>query len=198
MRDARRLGLETLAAFALAAVLPVRPAAALARHGRIEPPEAVPEVALLLDDGRRTTLERQLRGRVTALHLMFTGCTSTCPIQGATFARLQELVAPRRTERMQLLSVSVDALGDHAASLERWRRRLSAGPMWRAAVPPVADLERLLRWAGGQRSGSADTHSTQALLFDERARLVFRTADLPDAGPLAELLVELDRRVAAR
>jgi hypothetical protein len=26
---------------------------------------------------------------------MFTGCASTCPIQGATFARLQELLGPR-------------------------------------------------------------------------------------------------------
>jgi protein SCO1/2 len=198
MRHPRRRGLETLGAFALAAALPMRPAAALGRHGRIEPPEPVPAVGLLLDDGRRTTLEQQLRGRVTALHFMFTGCTSTCPIQGATFARLQELVAARRTERMQLLSVSVDALGDDAASLAQWRRRLSAAPMWRAGVPPVADLERLLRWAGGQRAGSADTHATQVLLFDDRARLVFRTTDLPDAGVLADLLVELDRRVAAR
>ncbi len=198
MPDARRRSLRTLAALALAAALPPRQAAALARHGRIEPPEPVPEVRISMDDGRRTTLERQLAGRVTALHFMFTGCASTCPIQGATFARLQALVAPRRTERMQLLSVSVDALGDDPASLARWRERLSAGPMWRAAVPASGDADRLLRWAGGERAGSADTHSTQVLLFDDRARLVFRTIDLPDAGPLADLFVGLDRRGAAR
>ncbi len=198
MRDARRRSLETLAALAIGAALPAREVAALGRHGRIEPPEPVPEVALVLDDGRRTTLERQLRGRATALHFMFTGCTSTCPIQGATFARLQELLAPRLTHRMQLLSVSVDVLGDDAASLSRWRGRLSAGPMWRAAVPGAAHAERLLRWAGGERPGAVDTHATQVLLLDDRARLVFRTIDLPDARDVAELLVALDRTVAGR
>jgi protein SCO1/2 len=196
--DARRRTLVALAALAAGAALPSRDAAAIGRHGRIEPPEPVPEVALTIDDGRRTTLARQLRGRCTALHFMFTGCSSTCPILGATFARVQELIAPRRTERMQLLSVSVDALGDDAASLERWRRRLSAGPSWRAAVPAAADADRLLRWAGGERRGAADTHATQVLLLDDRARLVFRTTDLPDAGELAGLLVGLDRLVAGR
>jgi protein SCO1/2 len=199
MHDARRRSLRTLAGLALgAAFAPSREAAALGRHGRIEPPEPVPEVSLVLDDGRRTTLERQLLGRATALHFMFTGCASTCPIQGATFAQLQERVAPRRTDRMQLLSVSVDALGDDAASLSRWRARLAAGPMWRAAVPGAAHADRLLRWAGGERPGAVDTHATQVLLLDDRARLVFRTIDLPDAREVAELLVVLDRRIAGR
>jgi protein SCO1/2 len=188
-----------LAACATAALLPPLPeVAAAGRHGRIEPPEAVPDVRLSMDDGRRTTLERQLRGRVTAVHFMFTGCTSTCPIQGATFARLQDLLGSRRTERMQLLSVSVDALGDDPPSLARWRQRLSAASLWRAGVPAPADLDGLLRWAGGERAGSADTHSTAVLLFDDRARLVFRTTDLPDAAALADLLVGLDRLVSAR
>ncbi|MFN9773612.1 MAG: hypothetical protein ACK54X_13455 [Burkholderiales bacterium] len=95
MTTRRRRILFALGAAATAAALPVRPARAIVRHGRIEPPEPVSEIALTLDDGRATTLPRLLRGRTTALHLMFTGCASTCPIQGATFARLQELLGPR-------------------------------------------------------------------------------------------------------
>ena len=167
------------------------PAAAFPRHGRIEPPEPVPDVAILRDDGGRTTLARQLRGRLTALHFMFTGCTSTCPIQGATFARVQAMLGATRDDRLQLLSVSVDAIGDDPAALARWRERLSAGDRWRAAVPVREQATRLLDWAGGGRPYGADTHATQVLLVDDRARLVLRSADLPDATEIAGLLQAL-------
>ena len=167
---------------------PAAPAAAFPRHGRIEPPEPVPDVAILRDDGRRTTLPAQLRGRLTALHFMFTGCTSTCPIQGATFARVQSRLDAAGDDRLQLLSISVDALGDDPAMLALWRGRLSAGVRWRAAVPLREQATRLIDWAGGGRPYGADTHATQVLLIDDRARLVLRSADLPDAGEIAGLL----------
>jgi len=193
MDPIRRRLLHTIGIASAAGVaLRPRDAGAFAKHGRIEPPEPIPEATVVRDDGTRLALAQQLRGRLTALHFMFTGCTSTCPIQGATFARLQEQLAPRRLDRLQLLSVSVDALGDDAASLARWRTRLSAGPQWRAAVPVAAHAERLLQWAGGGRPYGADTHATQVLLIDDRPRLVFRSIDLPDAKDIASLLVSLD------
>jgi protein SCO1/2 len=180
-----------LAAVTATGSLPVAPVAAFPRHGRIEPPEPVPDVAILRDDGRRTTLSAQLRGRLTALHFMFTGCTSTCPIQGATFARVQSMLDAAGDDRLQLLSISVDALGDDPATLARWRARLSAGDRWRAAVPLREQATRLVDWAGGGRPYAADTHATQVLLVDERARLVLRSADLPDAAEIAGLLRSL-------
>jgi protein SCO1/2 len=196
MNPSRRRILATLGAAAAGAAAFTAPAArdarAIQRHGRIEPPEPVPDVTLLRDDGARTTLARQLQGRVTALHFMFTGCTSTCPIQGATFAMLQASLATRPGGRLQLLSVSVDALGDDPAALARWRDRLSAGPRWRAAVPIAAHSQRLLDWAGGGQAPGADSHATQVLLIDDRGRLVFRSIDLPDPGEIASLLVSLE------
>jgi hypothetical protein len=53
-------------------------------------------------------------------------------------------------------------------------------------------------WAGGERPWAADTHATQVLLLDDRARLAFRTTDLPDARDLVELLAGLDRLSSAR
>lgn len=190
--------MRTLCGLAAASAVPGHEVAAFARHGRIEPPEPVPEVSMRLDDGRLVSLPALLRGRTTALHFMFTGCASTCPIQAATFARVQQALASRPSPRAQLLSVSVDALGDDPASLARWRRRLDAGPAWRAAVPVPSDASALLRWAGGDRPWSGDTHATEVLLLDDRARLAFRTTDLPDAAELAALLAGLDRRATGR
>jgi len=193
MDPIRRRVLHTIGvASAAAAALRPDDAGAFPQHGRIEPPQPIPDVSVIRDDGTRLALAQQLRGRLTALHFMFTGCTSTCPIQGATFARLQEQLAPRRLDRLQLLSVSVDVLGDDAPSLARWRSKLSAGPQWRATVPIAAHGERLLQWAGGGRRYGADTHATQVLLIDDRPRLVFRSTDLPDAKDIASLLISLD------
>lgn len=183
-----------LRAVAGLAALGAGAAAAIGRHGRVEPPDPAPEVALLRDDGVRTTLPKMLLGRTTAMHFMFTGCRATCPIQGAVFARVQADLAPRRLARVQLLSISVDALGDTPASLARWRTSLGAGDAWRAAVPVPAQADRLLQWAGGNQPFAADSHTAQVLLFDERARLVMRTTDLPDPAEVVRLLVELDAR----
>lgn len=191
MNDLRRRMLPALAAGAAALALPGS-LRALGTHGRIEPPVPAPDIALLGHDGSRSTLPKQLRGRITAVHFMFTGCTATCPIQGAVFARIQEQIAPRRLARVQLLSVSVDPLGDDPAALSAWLKRLDAGPQWRAAVPVAAQAARLTQWAGGGQPFAYDRHGAQVMLFDESGRLVWRTLDLPEPADVVRLLVAID------
>jgi len=190
MNDLRRRTLQALAA-AAAIALPGSPRA-LGTHGRIEPPITPPDVALIGHDGGRSMLRSRLRGRVTALHFMFTGCTATCPIQGAVFARIQQQLAGLKLARVQLLSVSVDPLGDDPAALAAWLKRLDAGPEWRAAVPVAAQATRLTRWAGGDQPFAFDRHGAQVMLFDESGRLVWRTLDLPEPGDVVRLLAAID------
>lgn len=188
---ARRRAVAGLAAAAWIAARP-RAASAAATHGRIEPPQPAPAIAMLRDDGGSTTLARLLEGRVTAMHFMFTACTSVCPLLGASFARIQEDLAAGGASRLALLSVSVDALGETPATLQAWRRRMGAGPTWRAAVPRSADADRLTRWAAGAVPFTFDVHSSQVYLFDPAARLVLRSTDLPRPEQIARLLRELD------
>ncbi len=72
---------------------PPASAQAVAPHalpfGRLLPERTLPPVRLVLDDGTATDLAGETRGRWTVLQLMFAGCTSTCPIQGAIFQRAQ-------------------------------------------------------------------------------------------------------------
>lgn len=195
MSTARRRVMRLLAAGACAAALPVRPAVAVAQHGRIEPPQPVPSIDLVRHDGGRTTLAQLAQGRTTALHFMFTGCRAACPIQGAVFARIQQQLPAQVRPRIQLLSLSVDALGDDPAALTGWLGRLDAGPAWRAAVPSPAHAERLRQWAGNGQPFAYDRHATQVLLLDARGRLVWRTLDLPDPAEVVQLLVAIDGAV---
>ena len=70
--------------------------------------------------GRSIDLSTLLRGKVTAVQLMFAGCSSTCPIQGAVFAAVaQQVKAPDA----QLLSLTIDPLGDSPQALRSWLGR---------------------------------------------------------------------------
>jgi protein SCO1/2 len=158
--------------------------------GPMRPPLPAPKLRLTREDGSAFDLPTQLRGRISAVQLMFTGCSATCPIQGALFAALAPMVAAQR--EMQLLSLSIDPLGDSPQALAAWRARFGAATNWQAAVPGVRDVDRLLDFLRGRAQG-VDRHTAQIYLFDRQARLAYRTADMPPARFVADLMNELSR-----
>lgn len=189
----RRAALRLLAG-GLAAALPQVHAATVAgpanyHGGRIDPPLAVPAWPVVLADGRRTALSGLLRGRTTAVHAMFTGCTTTCPIQGAVFQQVQALLPDLEARGVQLLSLSLSPLEDSPQRLQAWLGRFGAGPGWLAASPEVGRLDDLLALLfGGARPGGLADHATAVALVDRRAELVWRTRQLPGAEALAAML----------
>ncbi len=144
-------------------------------------------------EGQTIRLDSALSGNVTALQLMFTGCSATCPIQGAMFADLERqlLRAPRE---YRLLSISIDSLGDDAKALRAWLRRHGAvGDRWSAAVCSAHDLDRLLDFVRGRADG-ADRHTPQVYLFDAQARLCYRTTELPSPAAVKLLMQQIVAR----
>lgn len=154
-------------------------------HGKITPPVPVPDVAVVRNDGVPTTLVPLVRGRATALHLMFTSCTTTCPIQAAIFERVQSLLPGMLEERILLLSLSIDPEQDTPEALSAWRRRFHAGPNWLAAAPSIADLPRVQSFFG---NGSSSDHSTQVHILDRSGKLIWRTSELPTPGEITAVL----------
>ena len=128
-----------------------------------------------------------VRGRATAMQLMFTACNTACPIEGAIFERVQQLIPDGPARGIQLLSLSVDPARDHAEALRQWLRRFHAGPGWITAAPRPGDAERLRQLARA-RSNPADNHSTQVHLINRRGELVFRTFELPEPDEVAAIL----------
>lgn len=102
----------------------------------------VPAPQLSLTDtlGRSICLPALLRGKVTAVQLMFAGCSSTCPIQGAVFAAVtQKVKATRRAiaELDRRPSWRHPAVAAHLAG-SLWSPRL-----WTAGLPRVQDVDAL-------------------------------------------------------
>jgi protein SCO1 len=156
-------------------------------HGRIRPPVAPPNLPLIRNDGTATTLGALLDHRATALQVMFTACTTTCPIQGAIFERVQKLLPDQIARGVQLVSLSVDPRRDTAPTLASWLRRFHARSGWIAAAPREQDVEQVREFTGKGRSAS-DNHSTQVQILNREGLLVWRTGELPEAEEIAALL----------
>jgi protein SCO1 len=182
-----------LLAAASAALIPLNllppggPRALAQDHGRIKPGLPVPEIPVTTSAGVVTTLPELLRHRQSALQTMFTSCTSTCPILGAIFARVQTLLPDQLARGIQLVSVTVDPERDQPQVLSRWLRRFHARPGWVAATPHAAAKELLKAFTGPGRN-PADDHSTQIQIINKDALLVWRTSEMPDAEEIADLL----------
>lgn len=171
-------------------------AQAHASAGEVDPPLAAPRVQLRTHDGRSLPAAELLRGRVTALQLMFTGCSATCPIQGALFAELQGRMLQdggAEAGHLQLMSASIDPLGDDPRALAQWLHRFGGGKRWLAAVPALQDLDTWVDGLQGRRVG-VDRHTTQVFLFDRQARLVLRTVDFPPPPAVLAAMQAVARR----
>ncbi len=109
--------------------------------GPVQPALAAPALSLSDMNGQRVALTTMLTGRVTALQLMFTGCSATCPIQGAMFADVQQRLAAD-DPRLRLLSVSIDPLGDDPKALRAWLAKFGAqASRWSAALPQLKEVD---------------------------------------------------------
>jgi len=175
-------GLATCCAWALQST-----AHAHQSPGPVTPPRLVPDLALTGGDGRALSLRRSLLGHVTAVQLMFTGCSATCPIQGAVFGSVQQRLEGADAG-FRLFSVSIDPLGDDPQALRAWLRRFDADPRrWAAGILRLADVDRLQDFTRGRASG-VDRHTPQVYVFNRRAELVFRTIDLPSGEQIVDVL----------
>ncbi len=159
-----------------------------ADHGRVDPPVKVPDLSVRrAGDGASRGLAGLLRGRVTALHLMFTGCSTVCPIQGAIFERVQALLPDQAERGIQLMSLSIDPLLDTPRAMRAWLDRFAARDGWIAVAPQPKDLDRLLD-VFGQGRDAVESHATQVNIIDRKGDLVFRTPELPSADSIANIL----------
>ena len=173
-------------------------AAAASAHfpfGPVLPVRAMPAWPLTTHLGRATTLRELTQGRLSALQLMFTGCSATCPIQGAIFAQAQRQLGAG-IAGLQFLSLSIDPLSDTPKALAAWLQQFGAGPGWVAAAPRMAERDALFELLGGPRPAGRsgpDPHTGQVYFVNRRGELVYRSADLPPPEQVVKALRQVDR-----
>lgn len=195
----RRRWLSQAPAWLAATCLPTVPRGAWPHGsaGPLETPRLLGDWPLIDDLGQQRPLSARLRGQVTAIQLMFTGCSALCPLQGALFANVQQrLGADLSRQGIGLLSISIDPLADDPAALTRWRRGFEAGTAWRAAAPRPHELDALLDQLDDGRNAprpTGDRHSTQVMVCDRQGRLRWRSQPLTSVEPVVQALRQLAR-----
>jgi len=158
--------------------------------GPVAPPLKMPDIPLVCSNGASRSLQSLAEGNTTAIQLMFTACTTTCPIQGTIFRHVQRLIPDQLSSRIQLLSLSIDPQADGPAVLQSWLGHYQSKPGWLAAAPRAENLEAMRRFFGAGTT-PGDNHTTQVSLIDRRGMLVYRTEELPDPAIVADLLRQI-------
>ncbi len=155
--------------------------------GRLDPPLAPPALPVRWQDGSLRPLADVLQGRVTALQMMFTTCTATCPIQGALFATVRDRLGAAQPDA-QLISLSLEPLVDTPKALGDWLKRHGQGRgRWLAGSPDIRSLNAWVDFLKSAQPGP-DRHTGQVYLFDRRGRLALRTVDFPASEQVLGML----------
>lgn len=156
---------------------------------------------IALRDHRAQTVDRaSLKGQLLLLNFVFTGCSSTCPLQTRELAELRRGLPAEVSGHVRFLSVSVDPLGDTPATLAAFARRMDADlPGWRFATGEAGQVEKLLdrMQVMDTRAGRSkpEDHRTSLYLFDASGALLQRYRGVPvDRARLADEIKRLVRR----
>jgi protein SCO1/2 len=193
----RRAVLKAAGALAAGALaVPRLVSSAQAAHvpeGPVSPPTPAPSLWLTRDDGARFELRQHLLGKLTVAQVMFTSCTATCPLQGALFAATARKAAGTAGTEIQFLSISIDPARDTPAKLAAWLKGFGATAVWRAAAPKPDEVDKLFDFFRGRADG-VDRHSAAAYVLDRKARLAFRSSDLPRSGDLLSAIGHIAKR----
>ena len=188
----RRAWMRTLSASALA--FASRGVLAHVSAGRVDPLIPAPDAWVVDPSGQRYRLNAMLKGKVTALQTMFTGCSSVCPLQGAMFGAVQEGMARKAGHYpMQLLSLSIDPLGDSPQAMQAWLQRMGAGKAWRGVIPTGDVMALRSTLAGRPPAEDLDRHATQVYFFNASAQLCWRSQALPQPEEVLDAMAYLAR-----
>jgi protein SCO1/2 len=123
----------------------------------------IPDVFLTDQSGHQVRFATDvLRQRPALISFIYTRCTTTCPLVGATVATVTgELGAD--AEKLAIVSISIDPDYDAPERLLDWRKLHGDIPQWTLLTGPKRETNQLLR-ALGAYSPNIEDHSDILLI----------------------------------
>jgi protein SCO1/2 len=165
---------KSVAAACLAGILAAAapPAAFPETAGAEEKVESTPVQVKLLDlplldqDGKTLRFrDEALANRIVVIDTFFTTCGLICPILGAIFFELQDLVGDRLGKDVALVSISVDPLTDIPPRLKAYAVQWEARPGWMFLTGSKSGVDQVLTGLGLYSADFAD-HPAAILVGD--------------------------------
>lgn len=100
---------------------------------------AVTPIALLRQDGSKTTLAKELAGNTpTILAFIYTSCTTICPVTSQILSSTQELLGAEMAN-VRILSISIDPEYDTPQRLSEYSKKFAAKPQWQHYTGSLAN-----------------------------------------------------------
>ena len=105
---------------------------------------AIPDVALLNQDGKKVLLKSFLRpkDKVIILDFIFGTCTTICPVLSASFVNFQDKLRAEAS-KVQLVSISIDPEHDTPKVLKAYLKSYKAKPGWDFLTGSRENIERV-------------------------------------------------------
>jgi protein SCO1 len=159
-----------------------------ASAAKSQQPSPLPDIEVFNQHGKALRFYSDLvKGKTVIVNFIFTSCTYICPLQGASFSKLQATLGDRLGKDVTLISVSTDPLTDTPQRLKSWGERFGAKPGWMFVTGTKAEIDRLLVALTGDPSGLKD-HSAIALMGDYDKGVWIRADALDDPTRLISSL----------
>lgn len=153
----------------------------------------------LRDQDDRDFAFGSLAGRVLLVNFVFTGCSSTCPLQTQALAQVQAGLPADIRQGVHFVSVSLDPLTDTPSALKAYAARFAIDHRhWSFVTGQPMDVgrfaERLKLFRADRGPRRLEDHNTALWLVDAKGRLMQRLHGQPvDARRLHDELVALRR-----
>jgi protein SCO1/2 len=107
------------------------------------------DVPLLDQDGRKVRFAADVMGeRIVVVDTFFTNCGLICPILGAIFSDLQDLLGNLLDREVRLVSFTVDPLTDIPPRLKKYSDQWEARPGWYFLTGEKKDVDHVLTGLG--------------------------------------------------
>jgi len=127
------------------------------------------DVPLVDQYGQQRNLERDLiADKIVVLGLIYTSCTTVCPVVSSIMARTQKQLGGRVGQDVQLLSITVDPLRDTPQRLLEYARQYQSGQGWSWLTGTPQAIEQTLKGLGSA-PGRLEDHPPLILVGDGRS-----------------------------
>ena len=80
------------------------------------------------------------------INTIFTTCTTICPLMGANFAKLSRLLTSEGSDKLRLISISVDPPQDTPERLKQWATAFGeTGAEWTLLTGAKTEIDSVLK-----------------------------------------------------
>jgi protein SCO1 len=133
----------------------------------IRPVESkLPTAELLDQNGTQVNFASDIVGdRIIALNLIYTDCSTACPVVSAIFEKLQSQLGEKLQQNVRMVTLSINPIRDTPEKLKAYAEHFHAQPEWRWLTGDKTQVDSLLKALGGY-SADYSNHTPIILIGD--------------------------------